>query len=74
MKSLFLYKYWLVHYFSIKNDRRILFKQKIAKKVDDSDFTESDLIDPPWGNVFVQTDRHYRTTDRQYDTFKIKIK
>ena len=46
--------------FSVQNNGWILIKQKIAEKVDDSDFTEIDLIVPPGGNVFVQTDGHYR--------------
>ena len=46
--------------FSVQNDRWILTKQKIAEKVNDSDFTEIDLIVPPWANMFVQTGRHYR--------------
>ena len=37
-----------------KNDRWILFKWKIAEKVDDSDFTEIYLILPTWANMFVQ--------------------
>ena len=46
--------------FSVQNNRWILIKQKIAEKVNNSDFTEIDLIVPPWANVFVQTGRHYR--------------
>ena len=46
--------------FSVQNNRWILIKRKIAEKVNDSDFTEIDLIVPPWANVFVQTGRHYR--------------
>ena len=46
--------------FSIQNDRWILIKRKIAEQVNDSDFTEIDLIVLPWANVFVQTGRHYR--------------
>ena len=46
--------------FSVQNNRWILIKQKIAEKVNDSDFTEIDLIVPPWPNVFAQTGRHYR--------------
>ena len=59
-KSSFFYNYWLVHYFSGKNNRWILFKRKITEKVDDSDFTEIYLILPTWANVFVQADGHYR--------------
>ena len=33
---------------------------KITEKVDDCDFTEIYLILPPWANVFVQADGHYR--------------
>ena len=46
--------------FSVQNDRWILVKRKIAEKVNDSDFTEIDLIVPPWANMFEQTGRHYR--------------
>ena len=48
--------------FSVQNNRWILIKRKIAEKVKDSDFTEIDLIVPPWTNVFVQTGGHYRYT------------
>ena len=48
--------------FSVQNNRWILMKGKIAEKVNDSDFTDIDLIVPPWANVFVQTDRLYRHT------------
>ena len=46
--------------FSVQNERWILIKQKFAEKVNDSDFTEIDLIVPPWANVFVHPSRHYR--------------
>ena len=45
---------------SVQNNRGVLLKQKIAEKVNDSDFTEIDLIVQLWPNVFVQTGRHYR--------------
>ena len=51
--SLFFYKILSGTLFSVQNYRWILIKQKIAEKVNDSDFTEIDLIDPPWINVFV---------------------
>ena len=73
MKSLYLYKYWLVHYFSIKNNRWILFTQKNAEKIDDSHFTEIDVIvPPPCGEMFLC--QQMGTTDRQYETFKVMIK
>ena len=34
--------------FSVQNNRWILIKRKIAEKVNDSDFTEIDLIVPPF--------------------------
>ena len=45
--------------FSVQNNRWILIKQKIAEKGNDSDFTEIDLMVPPWAN------RQAGTTDRQ---------
>ena len=41
MKSLFLYRYWLVHYFSVKNNGAIIYEQKIAENVDNSDLTDT---------------------------------
>ena len=46
--------------FSVQNNRWILIKRKIAEKIYPSDFTEIDLIVPPWASMFVQTGRYYR--------------
>ena len=57
MKFVFPYKYCLVHYFQFRIIDGSSSNKKIAEKVNDSDFTEIDLIVPPYAMRF------YRQTD-----------
>ena len=60
MKSVFIYNYRLVPYFSVQNNRWILFKQKLVEKVGDSDFIEIDLAVSTRPNMFVHIYRDYK--------------
>ena len=57
----------LLSTFARKVQKSVIFEVKNNVKANHSDFTEIDLIVPPWANVFVQTGRHYRQTVRHID-------